>query len=248
MSSVILPLVARDFYDTPATGGARLLRVLVLLLLWAALLLFASGCQIGNVIGGMAKSAERQKLVDIPAQYEDLADKRVAVLVDAPMDIHYEHSQAVRNITEYLSLLIAGNCREVRVVPTRVVLAYVNQNVNWTMMDYNQLANEIGVDRLVMVDLIEYRLFEQGNSYYWDGQVVADVNVFETEGVDSTDFAFSSRVRTRFPYNEAVSRSQAPQGQVESGLQKVFAQSAAWMFYDHQRKNADLIDEARRNR
>lgn len=216
---------------------------------WAAFLLalvtFSAGCQLA---GGMAESFERTKILDVPAVYYGLNDKRIAVMIDAPMDIQYEAPNAVPSLTELITLRISAHCKGSKLLPTRAVLGYQNQNVYWPTMDYHQLANELGVERIVMIDLIEYRLFSPGNSYYWDGRIVADINIFEAESPDSTNFGFTHRLATTFPSVEAVSRTQATQQQVEFGLQQDFSQRASWLFYDHKRKNSDLMDEARKKK
>ncbi len=201
------------------------------------------GCQ---AIGGMAASYERSKDVEISAVYRGLENKTVAVLIDAPMEIQFEHQRAVPILTDFISLRLATRCPGVRVVPTRELLAWQNRNVSWPMMDYEILAKTLGVERLVIVDLIEYRLFEPGNSYYWDGRAIGDVNVFEVESLDSTYFAYSNRIDIEFPNIDAVARHQAQAQDVELGLQKVFCENVGWLFHDHIRNNADLIDEQRR--
>jgi len=220
-------------------------RVLACAALLFALVVLSASCQLA---GGMAESFERTKIVEVPAVYYGLNDKRIAVMVDAPLDIQYEHPNAVPSLTELITLRISSHCKSSKLLPTRAVLGYQNQNVYWPTMDYHQLAKELGVERIVIIDLIEYRLFSPGNSYYWDGRIVSDINIFEAESPDSTSFGFTHRLTTTFPPVEAVSRSQATQQQVEFGLQQDFSQRASWLFYDHKRKNSELMDEARKER
>jgi len=204
-----------------------------------------TGCELA---GGMMESYERTKIVDVNAEYYGLENHKVAVMIDAPMDIQYEHSRVVPALTEFITLRLASHCPGSQFLPTRAILAYQNQHVYWPTMDYHDLAKELGVERIVFIDLSEYRLFSPGNSYYWDGQAVGDVNVFEAESPDSTTFAFTNHVVSKFPPVEAVSRSEATEQQIDNGLKLDFTQRTAWLFYNHQRKNSELQDEAKAKR
>jgi len=220
-------------------------RAWCVLILLVMLVMVMSGCELA---GGMMESYERTKIVDVNAEYLGLDNHKTAVLIDAPMDIQYEHSRAVPALTEYITLRLASHCPGSQFLPTRAILAYQNQNVYWPTMDYHDLAKALGVERIVFIDLSEYRLFSPGNSYYWDGQAVADVNVFEAESPDSTTFAFTKHVVSKFPPVEAVSRSAATEEQIDNGLKLDFTQRTAWLFYNHQRKNSELQDEAKAKR
>src|SRR5690606_19308630 len=101
------------------------------------------------------------------------------ILIDAPLDIQYSYPGAVPMLTDLITLGVARHCPGARVLATREALSYQASNAHWAMEDYGKLAGDLGVTRLVLIDLVEYRLFEPGNSYVWDGAAVADVNVFE---------------------------------------------------------------------
>lgn len=219
----------------------------------AVMSLAMGGCVIASIgLGGcdaaavMMDTYERTKIVEVPAEYRGLENHTTAVLLDAPMDIQYEYSGAVPVMTELVSLGISRHVPNARVLATRDVLRFQNANVYWPMMDYSEVANALNADRLVIIDLIEYRLFEQGNSYYWDGRAIADVHVYEAEKPDVTHMPFSKRIVSRFPYESAVGRDQARQADVQLGLQADFCQRIVWLFHNYERRNQDIIDDNRR--
>ena len=226
-----------------STKSTPPLLLLIMSAFTVALITPLTGCELA---GGMMESYERTKIVDVNAEYLGLNHHKVAVMVDAPMDIQYEHARVVPALTEYITLRLAAHCPGSQFLPTRAILGYQNQNVYWPTKDYHDLAKELGVERIVFIDMSEYRLFSPGNSYYWDGEAVADVNIFEAETPDSTTFAFTKHIISRFPPVEAVSRSAATQEQIDDGLKLDFSQRVAWLFYDHKRKNSDLQDEAKK--
>ncbi len=205
-----------------------------------------AGCDlVGGIAGGMSSSYDWTSQVEIPAQYRDLEKKSVAVLVDAPLDIQYDFTSAVPRITELVNLQISQgvNCRILR---TRDVLAYQSMNAAWISLDYGAIAESLHVDRIILVDLIEYRLFSPGNSYLWSGQITADVNVYEAESPDPTALAFTEHIVGRFPPIDAVGRDQESAQTIEHGLQLDFTRRVAWLFYDHVRIKGEMEKEKRR--
>ena len=50
-----------------------------------------AGCAVGHLIGGMLQNEEYQKLLEVHPKYSDLENQRVAVVVDADMDLMFQH-------------------------------------------------------------------------------------------------------------------------------------------------------------
>lgn len=205
-----------------------------------AFALVASGCQ---VAGGIADAYEREKIVTVQAEYDGLAGKRVVVLYDTSMDIRYDFPNAVPLLTDYLSMWIAAHCMDSEVLPTRDVMLFQDANPGWPSMDYADIAQFLNAERLVIIDLIEYRLMEPGNSYLWDGYIVADIGVIEADGPDPSSFVYQKRMASRFPTVDGVTREQVPQATIEDGLQIDFSRKTARLFYTYEIRNEDLMKE-----
>lgn len=206
----------------------------------AALLFAMTGCQ---VAGGIADAVEREKIVTVEAEYDGLVGKRVVVLFDTAMDVRYDFPNAVPLLTDYLAMWIAAHCLDSQVLPTRDVMAFQDANPGWPSMDYADIASFLNAERLIIVDLIEYRLMEPGNSYLWNGYIVADVGVIEADGPDPSSFVYQKRMASRFPTVDGVTRDQAPKSTIEDGLQIDFSRKTARLFYTYEIRNEDLMRE-----
>lgn len=204
-----------------------------------------AGCE---PIAFVAGAIDAEKDVEFTAEYEGLNGKRVAVLVDAPLDAQYEHPTAVPRLCEYFSAGLRESCDGAQILPPNYAVAYQANNVYWPTMDPEDLAAALKVDRLVIVDLVEYRLNAPGNSYLWDGVIVADINVFEADSADPGAVVFSKRIKSRYPSLDGVRRDQAPQSTIEQGLQIKFAQDATNLFRTYTRKKGDIDEEIRKER
>jgi len=224
-------------YSTLFAAGAGALLALTL----AA----SSGCE---AVGYVAGAIDSERDVEFVAKYDGLNGKRIAVLVNAPLDAQYEHPTAVPGLCDYISAGLKETSNDSQILPPNYAVAYQANHVYWPTMDTEALAKALGVDRLVIIELVEYRLQASGNSYLWDGVIVGDINIFEADGADPTAPVFSERVKARYPSVDGVRREDAPAATVEQGLQIKFAQETVNLFRTYTRKKGDLQADTRKER
>lgn len=227
-----------------STFGRMTGRLLAGALLGAAWMT-SSGCE---VIGFVGEAVDSEQEVELVARYTGLNGKRVAVLIDAPLDAQYQHPRAVPGLCEFISAGLRESCEGAQIMPPNYVVAYQANNIYWYTMDIEDLARALKVDRIVMVDLVEYRLLAPGNSYLWDGVIVGDINVYETDSLDPNAIIFRERIKARFPSVDGVRRDQEPETRIEQGLQIKFAQESVNLFRTYTRKKGDIKAEAIRER
>jgi hypothetical protein len=100
-------------------------------------------------------------------------------------------------------------------------------------MPPGEVAMELDVERVVMIDIYEYRLNPPGNAWLWEGVAAANVTIIESDGIDPDAPAEEFNVSVGFPEDEGISRDMATANDIELGLQKLFVDKVAWLFYDH---------------
>lgn len=197
-------------------------------------LALTTGCQI---VGAMAASHHRQSSHEVKAKYRGLADKTFAVVVSADRSIQADHPDIVVTLTRGIARRLAEETGASGYVPANEVLAFQYQRPNWVAMTPLQLAEEFGVQRLVFVDLAEYRLTDPGNPYVWKGVAIGTVSVTEADGSMPSIFTFRESIRVGYPDLEGVSPLEQPRDTVKIALTNRFEQRAAWLFFDHMEKN-----------
>jgi hypothetical protein len=214
-----------------AGWGARLLMGGV-----AALFLVQPGC----VIAPLLRSSELQGSHDVKAKYTGLAGKSFAVVVSADRMIQADFPQLVGQVTATVGQRLADNGDASGWVEPKDVLAFQAKNPRWSVMRLDDLAKELGVERLVMVEIMEYRLHEPGNQYLWRGAATAKIGVIETDGIVNDNFVFQEQVRTEFPLTErALGPAQLSEQTVQVALTKKLISKVSWLFYDHEEKNVE---------
>lgn len=196
-------------------------------------LLLIPGCALFHLAGGMAQNAEYQKLVEVLAEYGELENRTVAVVVNSDLATLYEHPQLSRQIAVGLSVRLQKYVPGIRVVNPDAVLAWQFNTTQWNAMPYGDIPIALGVERVVFVDLFEYRLHPRGNSLMMEGVCAASIGIIERGYIDPDSFTMVMDVTTTFPKLSNMTRDEISAQQVEFVLLSLFIRDSAWLFHSH---------------
>lgn len=202
-----------------------------------ALAVCAGGCQVAGFFVG-AYQENTPKAVD--AMYTGLAGKSFAVLVaadrgtqgDFPGLIDYLDTQITQRLSKSDNKPVAGGF-----VPADQVLRYTYDNPAWPARTRENLAKALGgVERLVIVEVTEYRLHDPGNSYTWDGLAAAQVSVYELGSDTPETPVFQKSVSVPYPDDKGFGPEQLPQAGMNTALAQRLVDRVSWLFYEHDEK------------
>lgn len=187
-----------------------------------------------GIIGAVGNEIERNKKLEVLAEYEGLANRTVAVVVHADASTLYEYPQVVVNVAANVGFRIQREVEGVSVLAPATVIQWQYATPAWSTLPYGDIADELGVDRVVFIDIYEFRLNPPGNQYMWEGVAAGTVGVIERESADRDMFAASFDVRTQFPLaSEPIPREAATAQAMLQGVMTKFVQKSAWLFYTH---------------
>lgn len=205
-------------------------RALILLLL--GLLGWMPGCQAAGVVANAIGGGDRE--VQVNAQYAGLAGKSVAVLVAADESMLYRYPHLPRAASQAISAQIAASLPDVTIVTPKQIAEFQARNPYWTTLGYARLIQRLGVQRLVYVDVSEFSTHEPGNTYSWQGLIVANVGIVEAESATPQNLSFQTIVRADYPEKaSSVGVLDSNEATIQMGLLQVFARKTAWLFYQH---------------
>jgi hypothetical protein len=214
----------------------RLARVGCLLAL-TGFSLGSSGC----LLSPFLRASELHGSKDIPPKYTGLSGKSFAVVVAADRSIQATYPMLVAQLTTTVSQRLRDNVGATMWIPPEDVMAFQYQHPQWTTWTLKRLAEELEVDRLVFIDVQEFRLNEPGNQYLWKGAAGGVVGVVESENDASEAFSFSEHINVRYPTKETgLSPSQTSWNDMQVVLAKRLVDRASWLFYAHE--EANVID------
>ncbi len=197
------------------------------------------GCQL---VGGMAASYQETASHTVNATYRGLEGKSFAVLVSADRTIQGEHPGLVEFVATKMveRLSPASNVpRAGGFVTAADSVSYMARTPGWAAKPMLELGKDLGgVERLILVEIGEYRLTEPGNIYEWNGAAAANVSVFELDaGEAKSEMAALDRTITvTFPDKKSMTPADISQQVVTSALAGRIIDRASWLFYDHEEK------------
>jgi len=190
----------------------------------------------GCFIGGMVENARRDGTIkrDVEAEYDGLKGKSVAVVVSCDRTILADFPTITNEITTRMHNRLntagaAGSHSD-----TDQLLAYLYNRPGWQTRPLGELAKELKVQRLIFVDLQDFRLREPGNTWLWEGVAAGSVSVVEADGPAPDDFAFSRTIRVTFPDDQGQGPAQLSGQVVASELLRRFCERSTWLFFKHE--------------
>lgn len=195
-----------------------------------------AGCQLA---GMMAASNERYGSSKVPAAYRGLAGHSYAIVVQADRDVLAENPNLMEHLLTNINARLAQHAGASGHVPSDQLVLYLMNNTRWPAMSNADLAREIGnVDRLVVLDLSDYRLVEPRNDYVWDGLAQGRVTVFESDGAGGGAIAFERDVRVTYPDAAGITPEDQAREVVTSVLSRRLIDRVSWLFHDHEEANS----------
>ena len=114
-----------------------------------------------------------------------------------------------------------------------LVIAWQFNTTQWSAMPYGDLAARLEVDRIVYVDMYEYRIHPPGNSWLYEGVCAATIGIIESDSFDPDSFAHAMNTITTFPSVSNLTRDEATPDRVQLGLLAKFIQDTSRLFYEH---------------
>jgi hypothetical protein len=198
------------------------------------------GCAAVDLASGMAQNAEYQKKLLVPAAYDRLAGKQVAILVNTNMTMMYEHPYLAERIALGVGYALQDHADDlipgVKVIDPQHTLRWQYSTPGWPMLSYADTAKTLEAERVILIDVYEYRLHPPGNRYQWEGTCGARIRIIEAapDALDPETPRAEYDVIAKYPSNLMLPADSANAQAIEAGLMLAFIQKTSWLFYEHE--------------
>lgn len=212
------------------TASRTLISIIVLMLLSSVM----GGCAVAHLAGAMAQEHEYQKLIQVHAEYDGLQNKRVAVIVDADYGTLWEFPLLIEKVAGGVAMQIQKQVPGIIVIHPGQALQWQHSTPQWNAMPLGDICVELNVDRVVLIDMYEFRLNPPGNQYLWEGVAQATIGVIERDGIAMDSFVEEFNILVEYPTISGVDRNAADAETIERGLLLKFIKETAWLFYMHE--------------
>ncbi len=204
-------------------------RLIVSILLLCGVLML-SGC------GLMQQLPGGPDIIPVKAQYTDLENRSVAVVVSTSDYTDFNHPNARPFITREVTRRIKAGVPGVTVTNPDEVLAWQEENPYWGTRPPSMMIKQLGVDRLVLVEIGQYRTHEPGDRYILRGVISATINIVEADAPDPDKFGGSYPKTVMFPRakDTQIGMAGVSEQQIEQQTKVWFSEEAAGLFFDHE--------------
>lgn len=193
------------------------------------------GCSAVGFVGAMIEEKRRHSTKPVEAQYERLSGKTFAVVVSADRSVQAEHPGLVPRLATQITDRLSGDeVGALGVVPAQRILQYQYENPRWAALAPIELARTFGVERLIVIEVQEYRLNDPGNQYLWEGVAAAQISVLEADAPFPDEYAFHQAARVDFPDDRGRGPLDFPREVVTTELSRRLIDRVSWLFYRHQ--------------
>lgn len=196
------------------------------------------GCVLGTIVGGMAESYRRESTKTVKADSDVLVGKSFVVLASADRSIEEAApgitAMLIARITERLAdpKLDAGTTG---VVPPAMVVQYMYDHPGWRAKSTEDLSKDLGgAQRIIYVELTEFRTMEPGNQYLYDGVCAGTISVAEADSKLADYYSFEKSILVKFPDETGRRPDEIPENAVRTELIRRFVDRATWPFYTHE--------------
>lgn len=206
-------------------------RCLALLLVCCSLLM--SGCNIFGFFGAIEAERRRTGTIKVDAQYTGLEGQRVAVIVDASRELQADGRRVIQAVLSEVIARLEANGNLESIVPAVDIERVLYDEPDLLSRTYDEIAMRFGVDRLVVIQLEEFRLAEPGNLYVWAGHAAGVLLVVEADSYLEDDVRLEQYVSVKYPSKDNITVDEMPAEAVAFELLRRFANRASWFFYRH---------------
>lgn len=191
-----------------------------------------AGCEAAGFVAYAVAGGEGAK-IKVEAEYKGLQGERVAVLVNADPGLLYRHPNAQLEIGTAVSEAIAANVPAVTVIDPSDIVAFQQRNIYWSTATYSRLADRLGVSRIVMVEMREYRLHDPGNTVMYRGVASARIEVAEADAANPDTPLYATEVTVAYPPKRPEGVPNANPATIRKGLIDAFSRVVVGKFHDH---------------
>ncbi len=211
-------------------------RVLPLLVLLGAACVTA-GC------GFLAGAYEQNNGKKVVAAYTGLDDKSVAIVTDVDPATAMEYVSARAEIGAFVTAHFQQFMPKVKLLRYQDVIRWQDDTLQWQGLREKDIGKHFSVDRVLYIELLDYRTREPGATNLMRGRIHALARVFEVD-TPGPNAAWEKEFDTYWPPLEPQDVSHVNDTAVRKRVLELFSYDLVGQFYDHRQFNQSIREQA----
>ena len=164
----------------------------------------------------------------VPAAYEGLEEKTVAVVCRPPATLQYRNATASTELAKQVGILLKQNVKKIQIIEQRKVAEWTDEN-DWD--DYTEIGRAVAADMVVGIDLEHFSLHE--DQTLLQGKASVQINVYDVKNGEEAVFE-KALPQILFPPNSPIAASDKPESEFRRQFIQVLAAQIAKHFFAHE--------------
>ena len=161
---------------------------------------------------------------DIPAEFDELTGKHVAVVCHPVVELQYSDAGSARELAQLVGMNIDRNLRRTEIIGQQEVARWMDEN---ELVEYSELGKALDADIVIGIDLEDFRLYEGSTLYR--GKASVHVQVYD---VAQEKLLFEKRLDDyAFPKDTAIPATDRSEQQFRGMFMQVLSSKIARLFY-----------------
>lgn len=194
---------------------------LAIALICAATVLTATGCNVLTLAAYLVKGT------DVPAEFDGMKDKKVAVVCRPMGDLSYRNSSVAKQLARQIGMRLKQRVSKIELIDPRKVEEFTDEN-SWD--EFVDVGEAIGADLVVGIDLQSFSLYQ--SQILYQGKCDAMVGIYECGG-DGQPVFEKILPQTLFPPNTGIPSSEITEPEFRRKFVGVMADQIGRYFYAH---------------
>ena len=176
----------------------------------------------------------------IPAKFDGLREKRVAVVCRPVAALTYGRSHVAKDLARQVGRRLRANVRKIEVIEHRKVAEWLDESPS-DDYEYVELADALEADMVVVIELKNFDIL-QGQTLY---QGKADVDLAVYDCTEGSKMVYEEELpQSVYPPISGVETSAKPESEFRREYLHVLAEQIGRYFYPHDPR-ADFAMDAR---
>lgn len=196
-----------------------------------AFLVTGAGCQLGYFL------TDPDATKKVPAEYDKIGGRRVAVVVWADRSTLDEYSNARRQVARSVNHYMKKNLEKAQFVPEPKVNTLQTQSgIDWEAMNNAELARELGCDLVLRIDLLEFTTRASDTPQLRKARISGNIRMYEARPVENLDAVYDSDVKITYPPGSIHGSQDEDEADLLHAAVEYFGEMVARKFYQHEVK------------
>ena len=176
----------------------------------------------------------------IPAEFDGLKNRSVAVVIFAAESTQFEYPWAVLHLSAMISSKLRAGVRGLTTVDPQKINAYQHKNRHWVEMDRTALGKALKADFVLYISLVEFSTVEEGYVDLLRGKINGEIKVYDCSlGEDDACVWTCENIRVAFPKTATV-RTAQNEAVIHSEIMVKFSEKLARKFHSYKVDREDL--------